>query len=86
MGIIGLIVAGCVLWWLAHQHDKKMNENFMNFLIRFENIEQRNQELEIFNDNNEEEIKYLKEKVRELNERVYELEKPYQKSVFDDLD
>ena len=86
MNILGLIIGGFVLWWFAHQHDKKMNENFMNFLLRFERIEQRVQDLEIFNKNNEEEIKYLKERVRELNERVYELEKPYRKNIFDDLD
>lgn len=86
MGFIGVIVAGCVLWWLAHQHDKKMNENFMHFLIRFENIEQRVQDLEIDIENKDETIKELEERVRDLNERIFELEKPYQKSFFDNLD
>ena len=85
MFVFGSIVAGCFLWWLAHQHDKKMNENFMNFLIRFENIEQRVRDLEIDIENKDGTIKDLEERVRDLNERIFVLEKPYQKSIFDDL-
>lgn len=86
MEILGWIVAGFIFWWTAHQHDKKMNENFMNFLIRIENLEYRSQELELLNDNKDDEILVLKERIIDLNERLFQLEKPYQKSIIDDLD
>lgn len=74
MGVIGTIIVGGILWWLAHQHDKKMNENFMNFLIRFENLENRAQELEISNEYKDRDIKDLEEKVRDLEERIFKFE------------
>ncbi|HFD2140499.1 TPA: hypothetical protein ACF2EA_000211 [Acinetobacter baumannii] len=77
---------GAVIWWTLDQLEKKMNENFMNFLIRIESLESKVQELEVINEYYEKDIEFLKEEVRELNERIYTLEKPYQRSEFDHLD
>lgn len=74
MGIFGWIVIACILWWAAHQYDKKINENFMNFLIRFENIEQRVHDLEIDIESKEQAIKDLEGKNRDLNERLFKFE------------
>lgn len=86
MGILGWIIGGCVLMWFAMRHDKKVNENFVNFLIRIESLEYRSQELELLNESKDDEILDLKEKIRDLNERLFQLEKPYQRSIIDDLD
>ncbi len=77
MSIFGWIGLGILFYFILSNHDKKMNKNFMNFLIRFEAIEHRVQELEILNDSQDNEIQDLKEKIRDLNERLFELEKPY---------
>lgn len=77
---------GVILWWCLDQLEKKVNDNSMTFLIRIENLETKMQELEIINEYKEKDIEFLKEEVRELNERIYTLEKPYQRSEFDHLD
>lgn len=86
MSIFGWIIITCIFLWFAHQNDKKMDENFLNSSIRTDFLEKRIEELEISNRYNEESIEHLRTQVRDLNERIYELEKPYQKSIFDDLD
>lgn len=77
MEVIGWIAFGCVVWYLASQHDKKMNENFMNFLIRFEKIEQRVQELEILNELKDKDIIDLEDRIRDLEERLSHFENPH---------
>lgn len=77
MSFIGWIVAGCIFLYAAHQHDKKMNENFMNFLIRFEKNEYRIQELEILNESQEKDIEDLRDKIRYLEEKLFKYENPY---------
>ncbi|WP_375036856.1 hypothetical protein [Acinetobacter sp. RW6] len=77
---------GVILWWGLDQLEKKTNENSMSFLIRIESLESKVQELEVINEYSEKDIQFLKEEIRELNERIYTLEKPYQRSEFDHLD
>ncbi|MDH2620537.1 hypothetical protein QDT42_08225 [Acinetobacter baumannii] len=77
---------GVILWWGLDQLEKKMKENSMNFLIRIESLESKVQELEVINEYSEKDIEFLKDEIRELNERIYTLEKPFQRSEFDHLD
>lgn len=86
MSLFVFIVAGCIAWWLARQNDKKMDENFLNLSLRCDYLEKRVEELEASTRQNEEDIEYYKRKVNTLNQRLHELEKPYQNSIFDDLD
>ncbi|OJU55281.1 MAG: hypothetical protein BGN93_19685 [Acinetobacter sp. 39-4] len=86
MSLFVFIVAGCIMWWLAHQNDKKMNENFFNFSLRCDYLEKRVEELEASTRQNEEDIEYYKRKINTLSQRIHELENPYQNSNFDDLD
>lgn len=44
------------------------------------------QELEVINEYSEKDIEFLKDEIRELNERIYTLEKSFQRSEFDYLD
>lgn len=77
MNLFLFIVVGCIVWYVAHQHDKKMNENFMNFLIRFEKSEYRIQELEILQKSQEKDIEDLRGRIRDLEERIFNYENPY---------
>lgn len=86
MEIIGWIAVGAILFYMANRHDKKMNENFMNMLIKHENLEERVQTLEYYNQDKDKTIEHLQERVRDLEDRVFELEKPHQRSILDDLD
>lgn len=74
MGVFGWIAIGCIVWYLASQHDKKMNENFLNLSIRCDFLEKRVKDLEIINEYNEREIKDLEENVRDLKERLFKFE------------
>ncbi|MGX2713610.1 hypothetical protein [Acinetobacter baumannii] len=65
---------GVILWWGLDQLEKKMKENSMNFLIRIESLESKVQELEVINEYSEKDIEFLKDEIRELNERIYTLE------------
>lgn len=84
MVIISWILIVCILVWSATRYDKKMNENFINFAVRADFLENRVQSLEILNKENEDSILEHKKMIRELSDRIFELEKPYQKSMFDD--
>lgn len=86
MSLLVFIIAGFIIWWLAHQNDKKMDENFFNLSMRCDYLEKRVEELEASNKQNDEDIEYFKRKVNNLSQRIHELEKPYQNSIFDDLD
>ncbi|MGL2989175.1 hypothetical protein ACSVHR_03055 [Acinetobacter nosocomialis] len=77
MEFVGWIIFGCVVWYLASQHDKKMNDNFMNFLIRFEKIEHRVQELEILNELKDKDINDLEDRIRNLEEKLCKYENPH---------
>ncbi|MFG0661784.1 hypothetical protein ACF8DZ_11290 [Acinetobacter sp. WSY_1] len=77
MEVIGWLAFGCVVWYLASQHDKKMNENFMNFLVRFEKIEHRVQELEILNELKDKDIIDLEDRIRDLEKRLSHFENPH---------
>jgi hypothetical protein len=72
------------MWWLARQNDKKMDENFLNLSLRCDYLEKRVEELEASTRQNEEDIECYKRKVNTLSQRLHELEKPYQNSIFDD--
>ena len=61
-------------------------QDTLNFLIRIESLESKVQELEVINEYSEKDIEFLKDEIRELNERIYTLEKPFQRSEFDHLD
>lgn len=74
MEIFGWIVFACLVWYLASQHDKKMNENFLNFSIRCDYLEKRVEDLEIINEYKERDIKELEENVRDLKERLFKFE------------
>lgn len=74
MTTLGAIIFGAVLWWFAYQHDKKMNENFLNFSIRCDYLEKKVEELEIINEYQERDIKELEENVRDLKERLFKFE------------
>lgn len=84
MTIIGSIIFGALAFYLFYEHDKKMNQNFMNFLIRFDQLDAKVQFLEYENENKDETIKDLYNEINSLEDRIYELEKPYQKSIFDE--
>ncbi|MCM8510906.1 hypothetical protein J0904_02230 [Acinetobacter bereziniae] len=84
MTIIGWIVFGLFIFFLAKRNDEKMDENFMNMAIRLDYLENRIHDLEISNRNNDETIKYQEKTIRDMSERIFELEKPYQKSFLDD--
>lgn len=84
MVIISWILIVCILVWSATRYDKKMNDNFINFAVRADFLENRVQSLEILNKENEDSILEHKKMIRELSDRIFELEKPYQKSMFDD--
>ncbi|MCZ3293833.1 hypothetical protein NYZ61_16320 [Acinetobacter baumannii] len=77
---------GAIIWWCLNQLEKKVNENSISFLTRIEILESKVQELELVNEYSGKDIEFLKEEVRELNERIHTLEKPYQRSEFDHLD
>lgn len=77
MEVIGWLAFGCVVWYLASQHDKKMNEKFMNFLVRFEKIEHKVQELEILNELKDKDIIDLEDRIRDLEERLSHFENPH---------
>ncbi|MFW2042660.1 hypothetical protein ACG94V_21050 [Acinetobacter sp. ULE_I001] len=77
MEILGWIVGACILMWFAMRHDKKMNENFLNFSIRVDLLENRIQNLEISNNDKDRTIDDLEKKIRDLNERLFQFEKPY---------
>ncbi|MEN8320111.1 MULTISPECIES: hypothetical protein [Acinetobacter] len=84
MTIIGWIIFGALALYFSNAHDKKMNENFTNFLIRFDQLDAKIQSLEFDNDTKDETIKDLYEMIDSLKDRIYELEKPYRESFFDD--
>ncbi|MDB0280629.1 hypothetical protein CTY88_03955 [Acinetobacter seifertii] len=77
MSLFSTLVVGVIFWWAAHQYNKKMNENFMNFLIRFEKIEHRVQELEILNELKDKDINDLEDRIRKLEERLFDYENPH---------
>lgn len=86
MVIISWVIVGAWLFYLANRHDKKMNENFINIEIKSHALEERIQHLEYDNQDKDKTIEYLRDDIKDLRERIYELEKPYQRSTLDDLD
>ena len=85
MMILGWIVFGVWFFYLASRYDKKMNENFINMSIRSDALEEKINFLEYCNSDKDKTIKYLEDKVRDLEDRLIDLEKPYRNSDFDDF-
>lgn len=86
MSIFGWIGLGILFYFILSNHDKKMNENFRNFLSRIENLEYKIQEMEIANNLKDKYADGLEKQVIDLKRRVFEVEKPYQRGILDDLD
>ncbi|MFX9712878.1 hypothetical protein ABTO95_07380 [Acinetobacter baumannii] len=49
----------------------------MNFLIRFERIEHRVQELEILNESKDRDINDLEDRIQKLEEKLFKYENPH---------